>query len=495
MSVNCIILTGFIHNKSQRFIEKTAGPQRIATELRKNNFTVQIIDISYFEKFDVFLQRILKRFICSETYWIGFSTNFMDQIFDVNWSETEYERSVLQKNPAYGTELKKFINFCKTLNPNIKFLTGGMKIYDLSDFEFFQFQGHVDQEIVDFTIDCSHNKILKPTKIFNKEYKDFVKSNLTYLPQDLWQGIKSLPIEISRGCIFKCKFCNYPLNGKSKGEWIKDYEILYDEFMYNYENYGIKNYMFVDDTYNDNITKITDLYNKVFSKLPFSMKFSAYIRLDLVQKYPESIEILKESGLVSASCGVETIDLPSAKLIGKSTNPNLIDFAHKLKNESWKNIILSSYWIIGFPNETKKSINNFFEWLLSRNNPFESNAIQRLYIYPPKFKPYQLYFSQFDVNFNFSSYDFTLNDNGKITWFNNETNVSSAFCDEIENEFYKKNIYRDKWGHFYYNRILNLGISDTDITNLTMYETQQKYDFNILLKNQKIKYFENLYLK
>ena len=63
MSVNCIILTGFIHNKSQRFIEKTAGPQRIATELRKNNFTVQIIDISYFEKFDVFLQRILKRII------------------------------------------------------------------------------------------------------------------------------------------------------------------------------------------------------------------------------------------------------------------------------------------------------------------------------------------------------------------------------------------------------------------------------------------------
>jgi radical SAM superfamily enzyme YgiQ (UPF0313 family) len=27
-------------------------------------------------------------------------------------------------------------------------------------------------------------------------------------------GAKVLPIEIARGCIFKCKFCSYPLNGK-----------------------------------------------------------------------------------------------------------------------------------------------------------------------------------------------------------------------------------------------------------------------------------------
>ena len=67
MSTNCIILSG-LHNANQSGLHssdndfsKTAGPYRIATELRDAGYTTQVIDISFFYKFDQLFKLILKR--------------------------------------------------------------------------------------------------------------------------------------------------------------------------------------------------------------------------------------------------------------------------------------------------------------------------------------------------------------------------------------------------------------------------------------------------
>ena len=83
---------------------------------------------------------------------------------------------------------------------------------------------------------------------------------------------ETLPIEISRGCIFKCNFCSYPLNGKKKFDYLRDPALIKEELIYNYENFQTTNYFFADDTFNDSTLKLESLH-KVITELPFKIKF------------------------------------------------------------------------------------------------------------------------------------------------------------------------------------------------------------------------------
>ena len=70
---------------------------------------------------------------------------------------------------------------------------------------------------------------------------------------------EGVPVEFARGCIFKCKFCSYPMNGKQNLDFVKDPELLYQELSDNYKNFGIKHYMIVDDTFNDHKEKLESI--------------------------------------------------------------------------------------------------------------------------------------------------------------------------------------------------------------------------------------------
>lgn len=48
-------------------------------------------------------------------------------------------------------------------------------------------------------------------------------------PRDCVQPGEALPLEMARGCIFKCKFCRYPFIGKSKNDFSRRIELVRDE--------------------------------------------------------------------------------------------------------------------------------------------------------------------------------------------------------------------------------------------------------------------------
>jgi radical SAM superfamily enzyme YgiQ (UPF0313 family) len=503
MSTNCVILSGLVHSKETLVpVFKTAGPYRIATELREAGYTVQVIDISHLQDFNGMVKQILKKFIDKETLWIGFSLNFFWEIWGYPYFETEIEHLVYKKqNPDYDKNIKNFINFCRTLNPNIKFITGGVRLFDFSDFGFTHFQGHVDKEIVDFTNSLAQDKNFEPPSIIkNYEFKNFCNSRLHYTERDVFNGEKALPIEITRGCIFKCKFCSFPLNGKNKGDFIKDYSILYDEFVYNYEKFGVTHYMFSDDTYNDSVQKITDLHNKIFSRLPFKITFTSYIRLDLVHRFPETVDILRESGLKSAVCGVETLDPVAAKLIGKGTNPQLlVDFMHNLKEDKWKDILTHSGWIIGFPSETKQSILKFIKWIYSDENPFNENALHHLRLSPKEFKSRAFYLSDFDITFDQRGYEFKVDQNGKVYWSMKDKDLDEKWCRKIETlhnsmKESDKNQKRknQRMGSFGYSQYINLGIPEEALLTKTSGDIWNDYDIFKMIKEYDTNYIKKL---
>ena len=65
--------------------------------------------------------------------------------------------------------------------------------------------------------------------------------------------------------------------------------------------------MLVDDLYNDGKKKVRELYDKVWSKLPFDVEWTSYMRLDMFWADPESIEIVKASGARAGNFGIETL--------------------------------------------------------------------------------------------------------------------------------------------------------------------------------------------
>jgi len=489
MGVNCLIFSG---NTECPFRLISAGPYRIATQLRENGFTVQVVDICKLKTFTKLHETILDKFVDKDTLWIGFSVNFLNHIFDYKYFDSQTQVDFYKKNnPNFDIELKKFIEYAKTLNYKIQFILGGAKLFSLDYLNFYQFRGYTDEQIVDFTKNLAKNILPSNKIIYNREYKNFHCSKINYLKNDVL-NCRTLAAEISRGCIFKCKFCSFPLNGKTKGDWIKNYNILKEEFIYNYENFGITNYTFTDDTYNDSCEKIQDLYEKVYSKLPFKISFSVYMRLDLIYRFPHTAEILKESGATAIIFGIETINRNAAKLIGKGLDPyKQIEFLQKLKLNEFKNVVLGSGWILGLPSDTKQSLINFSKWVVSNDNPLNDNIFSHFGVMPPEITQFKLYRSEFDLTWKNYDMEFELKNDGHFAWKYKNEDLNSDWCYSLSRKLHSVKEKKDTHGAFYYNGLINLGFShDEIITNTKRFFRTLKVEK--IIENLDNAYFEKL---
>lgn len=496
---NCVILYG---NTDFPAGPKSAGPFRIATELRDHGYSVQTIDISVFDTVTEDFKKILSAHVNNETIWVGISVTFLTEIFQYPFSLQLIDDERYEKLNFKSTEkeIQKFINLVKSLNPKTKLIYGGAKNYRLDILGFVKFEKYVDKEIIDYTdwLSGKSNKInleFYTNKITGQEFEGFVHSSIKYEKSDIVYPSDVLPIEVSRGCIFKCKFCSYPLNGKTKGEWIKKTQVLKDEFQRNYDQFGVTNYSFTDDTYNDSVDKLKLLYDEVYSKLNFKIKFASYIRLDLLVTFPETVEILRESGLKSAVCGMESINPKSAKSIGKGMNPQKqIDFVREIKKEKWKDVLVSSNFIIGLPHDTKETINELENWLLSADNPFDYWYVFPLGIFPSSTKK-SWYQSEFDLNYE--KYGYEIVDYSDKYWYvsgwkNEKNGLDYTYVNKRSKEILRKSSTTNwKYGGWYWTFFQEF-INDYDITNLSVKDIHKKYNFPKLIKLKQQNYIDKL---
>jgi len=469
--MNCILLYG----STPMPLQKHGGVFRISSELRKNNYSTVCIDLSAFEHVNKLeqLKEVLKNSISSNTLWVGFSTTFFDKLLGLTFKSTTDDELFVN-----------FIQFIKNLNPKVKIISGGSRYFPLEQYGVKVFKSYSDKEIIEFTEWCSTNKSpnisFHTTSIQGSEFKDFSSSQITYTKNDLISKLDALPIEISRGCIFRCKFCAFPLNGKTKGEWIKHGNVLLNEFNYNYENFGVTHYTFSDDTYNDSLDKLKYLHDNVFSKLKFKIHFASYLRLDLLMRFPESIPYLKESGLTSAMFGIESINHRSAKSIGKGVNPyDQLEFIKELKQNEFKDIILSAAFIIGLPHDTLDTFTELEEFLFSDNNYLDTWYINALGISPPN-KSNKNFHSEFDINHD--QYGYEITDEG---WYNKNTGLNYLQCQDIALRMTEQsnNFSKFKFGGFTYNYLRQFGIPGEELLNLSRKEVISKYKVSSLIRN------------
>lgn len=470
-------------------VAKTAGPYRLATELRLNGFTVQVIDISrIFDLKQLYL--ILLKFMGPNTLWIGLSNTFMTQFLGTPWQLINtYNTS--NKPDTYIELLEKFKEFKSLITKKfskVKFIYGDAGAReDITPAGYIKFSGYVDTKLIEFTKECRADRnFITETSIYQKEFTDFCSSSILWTENDLFMPQSSLPVEISRGCIFKCTFCRYPLNGKKKFDYIKDPEVLYRELMRNYELFGVTNYLFTDDTYNDSLYKIKQIQS-VIERLPFTLNFSTYIRLDLLIRFPDMAKILADSGLMSCFVGLETRDPEDAKFVGKGVPfEKQIEYLHEIKGSSFKNIAVQGGFILGLPNDNIDKLHSLIEWFMSDENPLDCVTTNPLKIMPVE---HESMASDIDRNYEKYGYKIVVNDNGR-QWVNEKNGLSQNQLYELQDQFYGRLKERNKTYSFVMMDFLNLGMTKEELLSMTINQRNAKYNHKKMLNEA-----QQLYLK
>jgi len=363
-------------------LSRYVGPYKVSYWLRKHGYTSQVIDfVNAWQEQNLY--KLTNHFIDSETKILAISTTFLG-IHSYEWADGS-----TQTLPESVINVAKRI---KEENPNIKIVMGGYKADLLSGF------GVVDCSVMSYTTASEDifleylEHLVKDSQapvgrlIFPKLGKgEKSKSRMLYdsarnptysIENDDFQfseqdGIllgEPLPLDVSRGCIFACRFCQYPHLGKGKLDYIRGMSYLEQEIRNNYEKFGTTNYYILDDTFNDTESKMQAFYDMT-QRLPFKISYTSYLRADLIDRFPNTAFLLKESGCFGAYHGIESMHPEASKLVGKAwSGKKAKEFLPKLYHDTWKKEVPQHLnYIAGITGDTVQNVNESVEWFKSND--------------------------------------------------------------------------------------------------------------------------------
>jgi radical SAM superfamily enzyme YgiQ (UPF0313 family) len=395
-------------------IYKAIGAYKIANTLRQQGYSCLVVDHLHAFTLEE-LKQIINKSVSINTLFVGFSTTFFNSTLNsVNSDGSMTYRPVLSGVIPQGIDFQnELIQYIKTINYNCKIVVGGTKAHaNIND-------KNIDYSIIGYgevSILSLANHLKSNTLILNS-YKnlhgvtivdnrtnegfDFVNSRFEW--QDLDVGPASvLPLEISRGCIFKCKFCSYPLNGKQNLDFIRHTDILYEELQSSYDKYKVENFYILDDTFNDNEYKL-DVLLQAIKRLTFQPKFWAYTRLDLIAQNNSLIDKLYDIGLRGIYFGIETLNKRTGLIIGKGFDRDKqINTITKIRNRFDNKVLMHGSFILGLPEEPIDSMRHTFNQLMDESIPLHTFIFHGLRLSKSESVPFNS-----ELGKNFKDYGYT----------------------------------------------------------------------------------------
>lgn len=350
---------------------RTSGVYRVATEMRSLGWDVEVVDFFYFWSLEQ-LKELCNSRITTDTKFIGFSHIF-----------TEW--------PQLAEDLCAWI---KEQHPDIIILFGSNAYQDLkSKYIDYYMSGYGEVALKVFlewkfsngprpiiTPVDNNRVILAQTHYTAAPWKNPI---ILYEDRDFIEPYEFLGVEFSRGCKFKCAYCNFPMLGV-RGDWSRDTDNFELQMRDAYDRFGTHRYVVSDETFNDRTEKIEKFAN-VVETLPFEPFFNAHIRGDLLVARPQDKEQLLRMGVRAHFYGVESFNHESAKVCGKGMESErlkqgLLDIREYFQthgNGLYRGTIAL---IAGLPFETEEKIAESYQWLLD-NWMDQSMMINPLDIY------------------------------------------------------------------------------------------------------------------
>ena len=326
--------------------QRALGAYHLARVLEKKGVSSIVIDFFFslrIDEIDCFFQK----FISKNTKFIGLSTSYLFNRVSSTGYDTTFDDN---------TSLNYFFEKVRTCYPHIKIFQGGSN-------------GLYPHPLVDVGMSGQYIEsafIKKLNELCNCKidtHYEFTNDFFEFKKEDFILDKEPLPLEISRGCIFSCKFCSFSGRGKKINTAIKSNAAIENFLKTSYDRFKTTSFFLCDDTLNESVIKLENIL-RVTELLNFKCTFAAYIRLDLLMVYPEMIGLLKNAGILGLTFGIETFNFKAGVTIGKGSKPEkiksfLIDL--KMKHPEF---YTSSAFIVGLPYENIDSVYSTYDWLV-----------------------------------------------------------------------------------------------------------------------------------
>lgn len=488
----CIILTGGVANLTSGYplIQRSLGPYRLSSALEDAGYSAFVFDyIIHFSMEEI--KQVLDRHLDKDTLWVGFSSTFFFRRIQDDLVSTPLEQMYYTNYEV----IHELIDYIRSKS-KAKIVYGGARTpFHLADIYIdYYVLGYADVSAVALTNylktnDSSYLTHCEDLAIGNRTVKlidsaKYVEPKMTELTTRWWSKHynvlpgEGLPIELARGCIFKCKFCSYPLLGKKKGTYLRSPSEVRDELIQMWEAHGTTDYYITDDTFNDDNDKIEELH-KVFTSLPFKPRFVSYLRIDLLNKYPDQADLLSEMGLIGTYFGLETMNPKSAVAIGKGLATNKVKDRLYWLSDKWKGKTnIGAGFILGLPYDTEAYFKELLAWCKEADNPLTFIDFYPLYLFRrrqedrEKLGPYT---SEFSLNPDVYGYEFPGEDNVNY-WHLKDQNLTFEQVTWLAMSYRGQMQNRNKFSEFQMITCLNTGISLEDLLNLPEREIFKKYN-------------------
>jgi hypothetical protein len=352
MSHHALIFSGRI----KRW-QRGAGAHRIASFLREQDWDAEVVDYIFFWKLEE-LKELVRSRVTSSTVFFGFSTLFN----------------------AWTDDLNSFTKWLKETYPTIPIVIGGQSVLltpaENIDYWVDSYGENAILAVVQDILGTGTAPLVTDMNYFGK--RKVVRGLVAYpsapLPgyhvefekRDFMRPWEMPTIETSRGCKFSCEYCNFPILGV-KTDQSSEQRYFKRQLEHAYDNWGIKNWLMADETFNDRPEKIQK-FADVVDELSFTPWFSAMLRADLLVKNQDTWEDLVRMNCLGHFYGIESFNKDSGKIIGKGMDPEkikqgLIDFEKYTDIHAPKRYNGHISLICGLPKETKETWNDGIAWL------------------------------------------------------------------------------------------------------------------------------------
>lgn len=197
-----------------------------------------------------------------------------------------------------------------------------------------------------------------------------------------WFNPKGLPINFSwpiissRSCPNHCNFCSmYQVMGH---KWRnRSYMNVVDEIEFIYNEYGHRHFSFMDDNLTLNKEHVLNLCNEII-KRNLDIQFETPNGVATYTFDKEILDALVKAGLIRVSFAIESgNEYIRNKVIGKNLSHKKIMDVMKWSKKHFKKLYTRAFFIMGFPEETKQSLDDTFQMIkeIDVDKPIVSNLM------------------------------------------------------------------------------------------------------------------------